>query len=230
MDDKIAQLRRYITPRNDQPYEDFSLQLDLENSKRESKDQVLTHNLEALLSNIGRFPCIDRKERQTKLDWHPQTMQNTIESLSKSEFIIPIQLKKGGPGSGYVTFQLTEKAKSYMIKRQIHFENMHGSIEHHCVIEQWVTAKKEAGFKVQRQVSVGEYVFDAMTTSPKKTGLEVVASDNLKTDLVRFPQELKVVGQLEVMILDNKLFKAYYRSLKKKLSTELFERIILREF
>jgi len=223
-------LETKVTPRNNQPYEDFLHQLSQEELLKESKDQVLTHNQESLLSNIGRFPCIDRKERQMKLHWHPQTMQNTIETLSKCEFIAPVQLKKGGPGSSFVTYQLTKKAKAYMLKRQIHFEKLHGSIEHHCVIEQWVSAKKEAGFKVRRQVPVGEYVLDAMTMTPEKIGLEVVASDNLKTDLIRFPEELKIVNQLEVIILNNLLFKEYSRDLKKKLPAELFKRIILREF
>lgn len=218
-----------VTPRNDQPLEDFLLKIDIKPAE-EKQSAILPHNQEVLMGNIGRFPCLTRQERQEMLGWQPQTMQNSIDSLVKAGYLTANRLKRGGQGSGYVAYELTKQARDYMIGRQIHFQKLHGSLEHHCVIDQWVEAKKEIGFTVKRQVPVGEFIFDAMTTQPQKVGLEVVASDNLKRDIDKFPQLLKVVNELEVMILDSDLYKQYHRALKKELPSELFRRINLREF
>lgn len=220
-------LANNITPRNDQPYEEFILLLGLSTTKKEEKPSVLSHNQEVLLANIGRYPCLDRRERQAMLNWHPQTMQNAIEAL-KDRYIKPIQAKKGGPGSSYITFELTEEAKQYMVKRQISFTKLSGGVVHHCTAERWMEAKRQEGYQVRAQVSVGDMFIDALATGPKTIGLEVVASDNIKRDREKFPKILNHVDLLEIVCTTYDLEKMYYNALKKQLPQEIFQRMVIR--
>lgn len=228
MNDEIfRRIRSCVTLRNDQPYEEFIFKLGLSATKKEEKPSVLSHNQEALLANIGRHPCLDRRERQAMLNWHPQTMQNAIEAL-KDKYIRPVQAKKGGPGSGYITFELTEEAKQYMAKRQIPFAKLSGGVLHHCTAERWMDAKRQEGYQVRAQASVGDMFIDALATGPKTIGLEVVASDNVNRDIEKFPKLLNHVDLLEIMCTTYDLEKMYYNALKKQVASEAFQRMVIR--
>jgi hypothetical protein len=223
----VEQLKSCVTPRNDQPIEEFLLRIGLSTVKKEEKPSVLPHNQEVLLANIGRYPCLDRRERQEMLGWHPQTMQNALEAL-KDRYIRPVQTKKGGPGSGYVTYELTEEAKQYMIRRQIPFTKLSGGLIHHCTVQRWIEAKEQEGYKVRAQAPVGNMLIDALATGPQTIGLEVVASDNIKRDVEKFPKLLKHVDVLEVLCTTYELEKMYLTALKKQLPSEAFQRMVIR--
>ncbi len=223
----LDSLTSHVTPRNEQPWEDFLFALGLSTTKKEEKPLVLSHNQEALLANIGRYPCLDRRERQMMLNWHPQTMQNAIEAL-KDKYIKPVQAKKGGPGSSYITFELTEEAKQYMAKRQIPLTKLSGGVIHHCTAERWIEAKRLEGYQVRAQASVEDMFIDALAIGPKTIGLEVIASDNVNRDIEKFPKLLNHVDLLEIMCITYELEKMYYTALKKQLANEVFERMVIR--
>lgn len=226
MTDALIRLWEHVTPRNDRPYEAFLEELGL--SGAQSEEGLLPHNQEMLLGNIGRFPCLTRTERQERLGWSPKTMQRAVEAL-EGKYIEPVQVKKGGRGSSYVTYELTDAARGYMKKRQISWVPRHGGVAHHCAMEGWVKAKREAGFEAGLQRKLRGLEVDGLARRDGQTvALEVVGSDNFRRDREKFAYVLSHVDRLEVICLTEELELIYGRGLRGRLGDEGWERLELR--